>query len=149
MPRLLIFAPCEKVIIDQNNVISIISVLQELRVELPELPRDTDGKTPVVPMKWDVLSFWTRTDDDEPQTVYRARFALIAPTGTELSGFGSAGEFSFENKINYRLITTVLGFPVLHEGRHVVRLWLTKKGDAEGDPVSEFPIVLNRTKPKD
>ena len=153
MPRLLIFAPCERVIIDQHNVISIITVLQELRLELPELPQppaeNTDEKTPVIPMKWDVLTFWTKTDDDEPETIYQTRFALIDPTGRAFSGFGGSMEFSFQDKTNYRLITTVLGFPVLHDGRHLVRLWLHKKGEPEGDAISEFPIVLTRSKPKD
>ena len=149
MPKLLIFAPCEKVIIDQNNVISIITVLQELRIELPEPPPEVDGKTPVVPIKWDVVTLWTKTDADAPETVYQTRFALIDPMGMALEGLDGSAEFSFADKTHYRVITTVLGFPVRHDGRYVVRLWIHKKGETEGDPVAEFPIALNRAKPKD
>ena len=149
MPKLLIFAPCEKVIIDQNNVISIITVLQELRIELPAPPPEVDGKTPVVPIKWDVVTLWTKTDADAPETVYQTRFALIDPMGAALEGLDGSAEFSFADKTYYRVVTTVLGFPIRHDGRYVVRLWIHKKGEAEGDPVAEFPIALNRAKPKD
>jgi hypothetical protein len=150
MPKLLIFAPCEKVIIDQNNVLSIITVLQELKIELPEPPRAIDGKTPVIAMKWDVVALWAKTNDDAPETVYQTRLGFIDPTGVALEGFAAgAVEFSFADKSHHRIVTTILGFPIQHEGRYLVRLWLHKKGDAEGDPVAEFPIMLHRSKPKD
>ena len=149
MPRLLIFAPCEKAIIDQNNVTSLITILQELRLELPEPPPDADGKMPVVPIKWDVVALWAKTDDDAPEAIYQTRFALIDPMGTALQGFDGAVEFSFADKEHYRVVTTVFGFPIRHDGGYVVRLWLQKKGETEGDPIAEFPIVLRRTRPKD
>lgn len=149
MPKLLIFVPCEKAIIDQNNVTSIITVLQELRLDLPEPPPDADGKMPVVPMKWDVVTLWTKTDDDAPETIYQTRFALIDPKGTALQGFEGTAEFSFGDKAHRRVVATVFGFPIRYDGRYVVRLWLHKKGETEGEPIAEFPIVLNRTQPKD
>lgn len=150
MPKLLIFAPCERVIIDQNNVTSIFTILQELRFEAPEPPPDPEGRVPVAPIKWDVLSLWMRTEGDEPGTVYETRFALVDPTGNAIPGFAASVEFTFlEGKTNHRVVTTLLGFPIHPEGRYLVRLWLHEKGEPEGGPVSEFPILVVRAQPKD
>ena len=146
-PKLLLFAACEKVIIDQNNVFSLISLLQELRIEIPEPPPDADGKTPIVPMKWDVVALWTKADADEREALYQTRFALIDPTGRP-SEFEGTADLVFADKQNYRVVTTILGFPIRHEGRYVVRLWLHKKGEPKGEPVAEFPIILNRSRPQ-
>jgi hypothetical protein len=148
MPKLLLFAPCEKAIIDQNNVISLITVLQEITVDIPEMP-DTGGKMPVVPLKWDVVSLWMKTDEDAPDTVYQTRLALIDPTGKP-AGLEGSSEFSFaDNKSRFQSVTTILGFPIRHEGRYVVRVWLQKKDEDEGEPVTEFPILLIRKRPKE
>jgi hypothetical protein len=69
-------------------------------------------------MKWDVVSMWTKTDEDAPDTVYQTRFALIDPTGTP-TGIEGSTEFSFSDKSSFRVLATILGFPLRHDGRHV------------------------------
>jgi hypothetical protein len=147
MPRLLMFAPCEKVILDQQGNLSIITVLSELLVTIPEPPPEPEpAKSPVIPLKWDVTSLWMKTREPD-DVVYEERFALIDPSGKP-TGIGSSTDFAFGDKPLHRIIVTVLGFPISLTGRYTLKLWMHEKGREEGEPVAEFPILLRRALPK-
>jgi hypothetical protein len=81
MPRLLIFAPCEKVIIGQgDNSVSLIGIIQNVQVNqkldgTAKIPPDTLQPTP-----WTILSLWQKESADEG-IVYTQRVALISRTG--------------------------------------------------------------------
>ena len=148
LPKLLLFAPCEKVIVDQNNVTSLITILEEITVDIPATLDADVEKTPVAPLKWDVIALWAETEGDEPGTIFQMRLALIDPTGAPVGLEGSA-EFRFADKPHHRVVLTILGFPIRHEGFYSVRLWEQKKGESEGKPMAEFPIKLTRKRPKE
>src|SRR6266536_5914459 len=79
MPKLLVFAACEKVLIDQQNNVSLISVLQEAKVGMPDSAKEklTPGAKVMAAMKWDALTLWVKTDDKP----YEQRVALFDPSG--------------------------------------------------------------------
>src|SRR5439155_6711910 len=92
------FAPCEKVIVDKDNNISLISLFQELTVEIPASEqRLPDGKVPVLGIKWSILSLWQKDDDDPGDREYDERFHLIDPAGQPLPLQGRSS-FSFGDK---------------------------------------------------
>jgi hypothetical protein len=146
MPKLLIFAACEKVLIDQLNNLSLITVLQEAKVGMPppvvqaQLPA---GAKLMAPMKWDAITLWAKTDDK----AYEQRVALFDPSGNS-TGIDTTGELDFQGKATLRHIVTVLGLPSYEMGVYLLKLWVREKGQEFGEPIAEFPITLSREEPK-
>lgn len=138
LPKLLMFAPCEKVIIDQNNNSSVISILQDLQVEVgpTELPQDA-----AVPMRWDVFTLWLREASDEGRK-FEQICELLTPDGKRATG----GTISFEMTMSMqRNVMTLMGFPLVPSGgQYLLRLSLKEAGeDRERREVAEFPILLS------
>jgi hypothetical protein len=147
-PRLLIFAPCDKVIIDaQTNNLSLISVFQDLNVELPPQEEVPEGRLPVIVMKWDVVSLWLRDHNDPADKPWDVRFQLFDPSDKALPIRGRA-TMVFGDKLTLRSHVTILGFPLSGEGRYTLRLWMQEQGQPEGEPLVQFPMTLTRSEPK-
>jgi hypothetical protein len=70
----LLFAACEKVIIDQDNNVSLISLLQDLKVDIPEGERPPAEKQgAVVALRWSALAMWLKTEQDAGERIRAAR----------------------------------------------------------------------------
>jgi len=136
MPRLLIFAPCEKVILGQgDNSLSLISVLQEFQVHRP--PGAPDVPSPIqVPLTWSALALWQRTDEDQGRT-YRQRVSLSDPQNQTLL----VGEISFVlEKDTHRTVSQIFGFPFSVVGPYVLKLSLLNQ--TQWEEVASFPISV-------
>jgi hypothetical protein len=151
LPKLAIFAAVEKVIIDQDNNLSLINLIQEIKVEIPEQMDEEIAKQegiPLAAMRWSAFSMWHKTDADHPDTEYQQRVALIDPAGKP-TGIEARVAFKFGEKIAIRNTSIVLGFPVHLAGQFVLRLWMNEKGQPESaEPLAEYPIKLSRGQPK-
>lgn len=143
MPKLLLFAACEKVLIDQHNNISLIGVLQDAQVAIPAQPTVPAGAKVRLPMKWDVVTLWAKTDERS----YEQRVALFDPSGNP-TGIDSTLDVEFRGKQGMRNVVTIFGLPVYEMGVYVLKLWLREKGQDFGDPLADYPISLSRQEPK-
>src|SRR5262249_17249286 len=135
--KLLLFAACEKCIIDQRNAASLIGLFLELKVQVAEEQRP-EPKT-VIPMKWDVVTLWLRTDDDSTKT-YEQRIVLVNPGGED-TGVATSSTFSLP-VATHRIVATIFGFPIGVSGRHTLRVWVYETGKEAGSPVAEYPITV-------
>jgi hypothetical protein len=79
MPNLLFFAPCEKVLIDQNNTSSMIAIMEELTVQTIAGVAVPAGA--VIPMQWSVLSMWEQSSAWDKDRGFEQRTALVSPEG--------------------------------------------------------------------
>ncbi len=142
MPKLLLFAPCEKVIVDQNNVLSIVSVLQEVTVTLPTSaspPSDANA-----PMQWAILAFFQKEPGDDGKT-FEQRSALVAHNGSVLLETPVA---AFEFKLpHHRVVHQIAGMPIGNAGKHAVKTWLREKGAAQWKEIGEFPLEIKWAQP--
>lgn len=112
MPKLLLFAPCEKVIVNsQDNTTSLITLLETIGLSLSEkelsaVPDDTS-----LPITWHMLALWQGEQEDYGKKFIQ-KFHLELPTGepTKVSGIMPMS-FSLELP-NFRSIANLLGFPL-------------------------------------
>jgi hypothetical protein len=139
MPTLLMFAPCERVIVgeDDHNV-SLIALLQNLNVQIPE-----GWEAPVdlaAPIKWSVVVLWRREDGDEDKE-YQQRVQLVAPDERVV----------IDVPLNFRLpqssqhnVVVNNGFPVDQPGICWLKLFLRDLAPAESESrlVATFPIEV-------
>lgn len=149
MIRLILFAPCDQILLNDEQVSSLISILETVLIggEISEqLPANA-----AIPRRWTAVALWTRTDDVKRPTEFTAKFELAAPDGTISMGgnvdFKVSNEFSnFRNTVNFPM------FPIGQTGSYMLTLSYKRKNSKSAyEKVSEFPIVVRHeiTKPQD
>ena len=141
MPRLLLFAPCERAILADDNTVSLITILETLRLNFEtkeEIPPDL-----AIPFAWHAISLWTRETEDKDGTFYHQKIQLLMPDGTTPIELEIPLQFG-PGKTNTRGIFKVMGFPIpkasaLARVRLLVR---PVNSTTEWSEVSAFPIYL-------
>jgi len=145
MARLLNLLPCEKVIVDRAGMPSLIALFQNINValsegqDITEVPRST-----ITYKEWAVFSEW-RPDPEDVGTTAHQILEVEYPDGTMAPIRGKL-PFSFENTGSHRSHQNILGFPVGHEGRYVIRVWL-ERDERAITPVSTYELFVSHTIP--
>jgi len=135
MPKLLVFAPCEKVLIDQRNNVTLISILQEWQPQIRELPEKA-----VAPQQWEIFTLWHRLEEDGDK-----EFVQRCELTTDLGEKAISADISFRlTAPTHRNTITVLGLPI-NPGRYALALFLFEKG-AEKDRqlIATFPLLVTQ-----
>ncbi len=139
MPRLLFFAPCEKVIMDEGSkTLSLITIMEQVEGEVSS----PMGDKVAAAINWFAVAVWLKTPDDIGKT-YEQRTCVIQPDGSETL----AGTIAFQiTERTHRVIARIFGFPVSQAGEHSVRLALREKdGNELWITLAEYPVyVLHR-----
>jgi hypothetical protein len=141
MPRLLIFLACEKVILAQDNGVSLIGLLQGLTAEMPtaDTAAQMDEKSGV-PLTWFVFTHWQR-EPDEANVEQEITYILTDPNGRESTL--SRTRLKFEKRF-HRHWTKVTGFPVKVPGDYTLNVLLRPSDDdsASARLVASYPLTL-------
>lgn len=144
MPKLLLFAACEKVILSSDEgTASLITVLESVNVSIP--PDTPIPPATMVPMKWSVFTLWRGEPGDDNRT-YKQWIQLFLP-GANLdlgATFEKMQDLDF-SKMNQRIVLNITGFPVTQAGDCIVRLSL-REGEAENPwrKCADWPINIIR-----
>jgi hypothetical protein len=148
MPVLLLFAPCQKAIIANDNTVSAIAVLDLIKVG--PLPHNTElAKGSLIPFSWSILTVWYATED--VGVTYEERYELIGNSGMDLLndpdiflGKGSTlAVFAFTHIGERRSpVHTIFKFPVWEEGTCVLRLLLRRKGAEDWREMATYPMAI-------
>jgi hypothetical protein len=137
MPKLLLFAACEKAMVDQNNVASLMSLLEEINVQVP--PGVVPPANAMAPMAWTIFSLWERTPADQGK-IFEQRSALMT----------AAGAIRVETPVavielktdRHRVIGTIMGMPVANPGPHFVKAFIREKGGANWTEAGSYPLTI-------
>lgn len=138
MLKLLIFAPCERVILGDDKLISMVALLESVNLETTaDLPADA-----LFPMSWGVLGMWQRTVELQEPVKYEQKIELYRPDG-ERAG-GSHVEFTVNSEmVNYRNIAKFTTFPVGIAGECKLKLSLRESGEQnEWREVAEYSVFM-------
>ena len=136
MPKLLVFAPCEKVLIDQDGNASLIAMFNELRrPSIADIPANAQA-----PIRWNILTLWYREPSDAERK-FEQRCILVAPDGS--TAVDNRVEFAMSGGLMHRNVTTVFGFPISQAGEYSLSLRL-KAADEQGDgqEIAAFPMFV-------
>jgi hypothetical protein len=145
MPKLLLFAPCEKLIIDEQKNPTLVCVLQRIGVTLP--PNIELSKDLLAPREWDICTIWEPEEGDSKDT-FLQHLEIILPDGSQ-SKLSAVGEFAFQEGILHRNNLHINGFPVGLAGEYKIKLWLesSKTKRTVVGPVS-YPITVTHNQPE-
>src|SRR5689334_10891278 len=105
--RLQLFAACEKVIQADDRTLSLITLLDQMEVNMPpnvELPENA-----AVPTRWAVLAVW-RIEDSDANRLYEQYIDVVSEAGvsiihTEAMRINVSAPY-------YRLISPIVQLPV-------------------------------------
>lgn len=143
MPHLLILAPCEKVIIAQDeNTPTLIALLQDIGAEYQIVGKaDTSSESSqslVIPMLWTIFTIW-RADDSDKGKVFIQTIKVTTQTGKTI--IENPYEFSME-KATQRIILRLQGFPIAGgSGTWMIQVFLNEKGQSvPSEPTGSYPI---------
>lgn len=136
MPRLLLFAPCDKLIVDELGNPTLVCVIENINVEVKKdtpIPDDVFS-----PKEWDVVTLWYSEPGDASKK-FKQRFQFELPDGKAV--MKSEIEFQMKENDRHRNNIHITGFPVGKPGRCLARVWLDAIGvPPSTEPVGEFPV---------
>ena len=147
MPKILIFVPCDKVIVsEQDNTTSIVSIIEAFNIAIPEgidLPEVAS-----IPLTWHVLSFWERLAGEENRH-FEQLVELSLPDGKVAFGGSMTLDFKPESK-RFRAVSSIIGFPVSSAGVYLLKLSVREIGqDNAWQPIADYNIYISRASGKD
>jgi hypothetical protein len=136
MPKLLIFAPCEKAIISQENTVSMITILEELKVQVPrDQPIPSNS---AFPMQWAILTLWQQQEGDEDKE-FEERCDLLSEEGKNL--ITAKLTFRLPKRLG-RVLMNMVGFPI-EPGQCRIKMYLREiEPSSEWKEIAEYPLKL-------
>jgi hypothetical protein len=136
MPKLHIFALCEKVIEDREGTASLISLFDQISAHILPGTKQIPPNA-VAPKEWCAFTSW-KIEPEDVGREYRQFIQLLYPNGEQ---FGQALHFSFTpqaDKTHQQVSINGLGFPVGQEGLYTLKMWLEHNGSV----IFESPPII-------
>jgi hypothetical protein len=144
MLELLAFTPCDKILIDEGGNPSLIVLIENIEVQVPE--GSTVPAKVIIPKEWAVFTLWKK-DPNDPVKHYKQICELVPP-----GNFGEAGslriqaEFDFTQRL-HRTVLRAVGFPVGVKGTASLNVWLEENGKRATETFS-YPLnIVHKTMP--
>ena len=137
MPRLLLFAPCEKVAVDEGNNPTLVSILMEWTVsaarDVRQLPENA-----IVPQRWVIFALWYRLPEDEDR-----EFVQTCELKSQSGRILLTGQISFRmTTIAHRNTMNVAGLPIT-PGVYELSVYLSEKNSLkERELRGTYPLVV-------
>jgi hypothetical protein len=136
---------CEKVILAQDGVASLIALFSKIILTVSagtEIPPNA-----VAPKEWAVFSIW----DPEPGDERRSYFLCTQVLYPDESQFGAIVKSKVNVEVSKRsqMSMQVQGFPIGQTGEYKVRTWIEENEKRVSDPIQfGIEVVVNFTAPQ-
>ena len=138
MLKLLIYAPCEKVIVANDETVSVISLMESISVNIGgEMPADA-----LAPIRWSVLSLWKRDQEIQEPIDIEERTDVLRPDDTVATG--GTTKFTITNQhLFYRSLVPLPIFPIGLPGFVKVKCRIRQiNPETEWTEFAEFPLLV-------
>jgi hypothetical protein len=142
MPKLLLFAPCERVILARDNTASLITLLDAININIG--PKAEIKEDVLLPFVWHAFILWQREgpEDDLP----RRQKVELSFLGSKASATVE-GPFEFiSGKEKLRCILRIPGLPLPESsGKAMLKLSTRPEGsDGAWTEIATYPINVER-----
>lgn len=142
MLNLLVFAPCERVIISDEKTTSLITLLEVMNMGVTAEQAASIAQETAIPFTWHVLALW-RPESEDDLGAYVQRLTIIPPDDMPPTEFLLDFEVTRIDR-NVRAKIGVNGFPIPHRaGICRLKIELRKNDDkAEWREYTQYPVVV-------
>lgn len=135
-----VFVLCEKVILDKNEVPSLIAVFNKLTAVVNgEVPANA-----VIPKEWCIFTSWLIEPTDVSKQ-YTQAYRVVYPNGEQ---FGEPVRITLQilpGKRHSQTIANSQGLPIGQNGLYTVESWLEEGDKKVGDTISlQFEIEVQK-----
>jgi len=138
MPKLVILAVCEKVLVERSGLPSLINIFQRMNVNLQDAPLPENA---ISPARWAIFSLWQH-DPSEFGVQFVQKLAVIKPNGEIFSEATTPFKITEADDLQSKNHTDVFGLPINDEGFICVRVWL----DGVEDSAAEYRFYVKHVK---
>jgi hypothetical protein len=146
MPKFKFLVACEKVIIDQEGPVSLISIFQKMNIQLQDAPLPDKA---VSSARWHAFSLW----ENDPKEVGQPFTVVVEVLSVDGSVFNHS-EIPFTNTVPGNSQTKVnvmfTAVPIWQEGEVIIRMWLKENEKESGEyrySIVYLPKAENAEKP--
>jgi hypothetical protein len=142
MPRLGSFIVCEKIIIDQQQKPTLISLFQAITALVPEgqtMPKDTIGATP-----WAIFCEWF-FDRNELAKSFEQVVEVLFPDGSPAPIRGRLILKEISQDQGTRAYVNMFGMPMAQTGFVTVNVWIESNAERVTD-IFSYRIKIDHTK---
>ena len=138
MLKLLIYAPCEKVIISDDQTASIISVMETVNVNVAaEIPPDA-----LAPLRWNIISLWRKDEEISDPIEIEERTDVLRPDGSVATGGTTKFTVTTEH-LMYRTLLQLAIFPIGQQGIIKMKCRIRQVNpETEWTDFAEFPVLV-------
>lgn len=135
---------CKESVINQDdNVISLIGILEDLNTTLtPNDPKIPRPEKITIPFNFEVVSYWTRTSVEDD--ILHIKTVIIGPDGEEISSV--LNDSTFPNNVQ-RLRTRLKaqGLTLTKSGDYLIKISFKLNKEANYKLVAELPLKVKIT----
>jgi len=136
MPEAILFAACEKVIIDTDGLVSLITVIERLEVTVPlgiELPPNA-----AVPQRWQVVAIWS-LEQSELGLYEQMTDMIFADGSSAMHTEPKTLQSAIPGRTGVKIVSTITVVPIT-DGILRLRLFLRPIGELHWKHVASFPL---------
>ncbi len=136
--QLLIFAPCEKVITDQQNNHTLVIIMQTVAVQFPP-----EAEVPInvmMPREWAVYTMWQPEVEDIGKKFVQ-KLECVSPDGQ--IPMKAPLPFEIKNDETHRNILNIVGFPIGQQGKYTLRMWLELESGEVATKVFTYTLTVS------
>ncbi|MFW9940463.1 MAG: hypothetical protein ACFFFT_05440 [Candidatus Thorarchaeota archaeon] len=131
---------CQRSVVDKDtNNLSIFDVLEQFTITAPKLPKSRDNKKTIIPLSFEVISFWIKKNMDHPETG-TAKLTFKAPNGNQEEG--AIFDINLQKHKRFRSKIKVAGIPFYGSGEYVFIVYLKNEKTGKWKEVSKVPIEI-------
>jgi len=142
MPKLLTFVPCLKGINGDDGLLTIVSVLEFVRITIPE-NSDPPPANGMVDLQWQLVSLWYREASDVGKQ-FEQTIDITLPDGNPFL----SGTFPIDLTSNRpKIKIDGRSFPVGVPGDVIIRVGYREVGQQESILQQEYPVLVEHTSP--
>jgi hypothetical protein len=139
MPRMLLFCPCENVLVGQGENASLIVILHQVQMILPAEVPDPIPPNAAAPFKWQIFAQY-ECDPTDAGVKFEQQIKMVKGNTTTLE---STADFVPEaNKPIHRMIASLTFFPLVPAGLYRLVLSLRRAGEQEWGKVGDYPFEV-------
>jgi hypothetical protein len=130
MPKLMILAACERVLVDRaTSLPSLINIFQRMNIQIQDAPLPENA---ISPIRWAIFTLWQHSPE-EKDIEYTQRIEVIGPSGVKFAEMATKFKITEVDDLQSKNSIDIIGLPINTEGFLKVRVWLEGIADSTGE----------------